>query len=119
MSLYVDEGFLPKLAFIMDVLGVLLFAAAGIALAVGLRTVSCGSAWDKIVQGKAPSSLVTGGCDKASPNDLGECYFHDTNAFEDFVMQRCRIVQANSAFAFLAVCSCIEAATLSLKAIQH
>jgi hypothetical protein len=79
---------------VLDVLAALLFLAGGIAVAVGLRGVSCSNDFDTFNNG-----LLNGGCTKVQGETI--CFHNDTSR-----RNRCHMDEADSAFMFMGFIVC-------------
>ncbi|KAF2093659.1 hypothetical protein NA57DRAFT_81159 [Rhizodiscina lignyota] len=85
---------------VLDALASLIFLAGGIAVAIGLRGVSCGN-----VDEMFKNSLLNGGCTKAHGET--ECYYGQIPVDRtDQLTGRCRKDEADSAFMFLGFIIC-------------
>lgn len=89
---------------VLDTLAALLFLAGGIAVAVGLRGVSCGTSADA-ANSMLKNGLINGGC----KDDYNTCWGWGTDTTKDYVnklKERCQMDEADSAFMFLGFIVC-------------
>ncbi|KAK5135799.1 hypothetical protein LTR08_004626 [Meristemomyces frigidus] len=102
-----------RIVAIVDTLASFLFLAGGIAFAVGLEGISCGSCSDKSSPACWYNYLVSGGCKGKGENQICGAHGTDGNGV------RCRMIEADSAFLFLGFLVSVTAAVLYYMASRR